>query len=360
MISVRTPPRRLNSMGCLPTKMRLLASTVMTSRSSSLRIAFALACGRFTSTPWVSMGAVTMKMMRRTSMTSTSGVTLISAMTLRSPARPEELIIAMMSPLVDLALEEVDEFGGEAVDPGVDRPDAGQEVVVGDDGRDGRGQPRRGRNEGFGDAGGHGGQRRVPRRRDAGEGVHDPPHGAEQADERRRAAGGGEKGKEILHAPHLFMGRPGHRAVYVLDGKGSRPSSLRGLAACRFAPLALDPGQLEVSRADHLGEGRLHPLFGLLVERRKAFPLGEGAGEFRLVPLDPLEEAGLEKNNRPGDDGEQDQEEQDELDDGPRKHDVLQHLGIENPRRQRDDGHHQFYGNDQGFLLGSICGNNSI
>src|SRR5512143_865186 len=222
MISFRTPPRRLNSTGCFPTKMRLFASTVMTRRSSSLRIAFALACGRFTSTPWVSMGAVTMKMMRRTSITSTSGVTLISAMTLRSPARPEELIIAMASPLVDLALEEVDEFGGEAVDPGVDRPDAGQEVVVGDDGRDGGGQPRRGRDEGFGDARGHGGERGVSRGRDAGEGVHDPPHGAEQADERRGAAGGGEKGKEILHTPHLLISRLVHRAVDVFDGKGSR------------------------------------------------------------------------------------------------------------------------------------------
>src|SRR3990172_2480018 len=244
MISRRAPPRRLNSTGCFPTMTRLLASTVMISRSSSLRSAFALACGRFTSTPCVSMGAVTMKMMRRTSITSTSGVTLISAMTLRSPARPEELIIAMASPLVDLALEEVDEFGGEAVDPGVDRPDAGQEVVVGDDGRNGRGQPRRGGDERLGDAGGHGGQRGVSRGRDPGEGVHDPPNGAEQADERRGAAGGGEKGKEILHAPHLLVGRPVHGAVYVLDGKGSRASPLRGLAAGSLAPPPLHPGQL--------------------------------------------------------------------------------------------------------------------
>src|SRR3972149_3128500 len=167
-ISRRAPPRRLNSMGCFPTKIRLLASTVMTSRSSSLRSAFALACGRFTSTPWVSMGAVTMKMIRRTSITSTSGVTLISAMTLRSPARREELILPPASPLFDLAFEEVDEFGGEAVDPGVDRPDPGQEIVVRHDRRDGRGQPRRGGDEGLGDAGSHGGPRGVSRGGDPG------------------------------------------------------------------------------------------------------------------------------------------------------------------------------------------------
>src|SRR5665647_681265 len=234
MISRRTPPRRLNSTGCFPTKTRLLASTVMIRRSSSLRSAFALACGRFTSTPWVSMGAVTMKMMRRTSITSTSGVTLISAMTLRSPARPEELIIAMASSFFDLALEEVDEFGRKAVDPGMDRPDAGQEVVIGDDGRDGRAQPRRGGDEGLGDAGGHGGQRGVSRGSDSGEGVHDPPHGAEQADERSDAAGGGEKGKEILHASHLLIGRLVHRAVDVLNRKGARASALGRLAAGPF------------------------------------------------------------------------------------------------------------------------------
>ena len=40
---------------------------------------WALASGRFTSTPVCNIGAVTMKMISNTSMTSTSGVTLISA-----------------------------------------------------------------------------------------------------------------------------------------------------------------------------------------------------------------------------------------------------------------------------------------
>src|SRR5512139_2173599 len=154
MISLRAPPRRLNSMGCFPTNMRLLASTVMTRRSSSLRIAFALACGRFTSTPWVSMGAVTMKMMRSTSITSTSGVTLISAMILRSPARPDPVIATGSHPL-GLALEEVDEIGVEAVHPVQDHPDAVQDIVVRHDGRNGRGEAGRRGDEGLRDAGGH-------------------------------------------------------------------------------------------------------------------------------------------------------------------------------------------------------------
>src|SRR5574341_523834 len=109
-------------------KLRLLASTVMTSRSSSEWSALALAWGRFTSTPWVIIGAVTMKMIRRTSMTSTSGVTLMSAIILRSPPLPS--VKAMASHLVRVALEEVQELDGEAVHPGGDHADPVREIVV--------------------------------------------------------------------------------------------------------------------------------------------------------------------------------------------------------------------------------------
>ena len=43
------------------------------------RLARCLALGKFTLMPVASIGAVTMKMIKRTSITSTSGVTLISA-----------------------------------------------------------------------------------------------------------------------------------------------------------------------------------------------------------------------------------------------------------------------------------------
>src|SRR5512138_618777 len=150
--------------------MRLFASTVMTSRSSSDWSAFALACGRFTSTPCVSIGAVTMKMMRRTSMTSTSGVTLMSAIMRRPPPFPFENAIALHP--VCVAFEEVDELDGEAFDPRGDHPDPVQEVVVGHRRRDRRGEAGRGRDQRLGDAGGDRGEARAPHRRDAREGVH--------------------------------------------------------------------------------------------------------------------------------------------------------------------------------------------
>ena len=51
---------------------------VMTSGSSGLVSVCALVFGRSTGTPTVRSGAVTMKMMSSTSITSTNGVTLIS------------------------------------------------------------------------------------------------------------------------------------------------------------------------------------------------------------------------------------------------------------------------------------------
>src|SRR5512134_3113770 len=126
--------RRLNSTGCFPMKILLCMSTVITRRSSSARIALAFAWGRFTSTPWVSIGAVTMKMMRSTSITSTRGVTLISANIRRSPPFPLEIAIVLH--LVRVALEKVDELDGEAVDPRGDRPDPVEEEIVRHDGRD--------------------------------------------------------------------------------------------------------------------------------------------------------------------------------------------------------------------------------
>src|SRR5512145_2423643 len=187
---------RLNSTGCLPMKIRLLTSTVMTRRSSSARIALAFACGRFTSTPWVSIGAVTMKMMRRTSMTSTRGVTLMSAIIRRSPPLPVDIAIALH--LVRVALEEVDELDGEAVDPRGDRPDPIQEEVVCDDGRDRGGEAGGRGDEGLGDSGRHRRQRRAPRGGDPREGVHDPPHSSEQADARGRAPRRGQAGSGRL------------------------------------------------------------------------------------------------------------------------------------------------------------------
>ncbi len=64
--------------------------------SSSIGMFGASALGRSTSTPAESSGAVTMKMISRTSMTSTSGVTLISLSGAR-PLPPPPVLIPIAS-----------------------------------------------------------------------------------------------------------------------------------------------------------------------------------------------------------------------------------------------------------------------
>src|SRR3989304_4857447 len=127
-MAVRASLRLFNPPGCFPTKIRLFMSTVMTSRSSSDRKAFAFACGRLTSTPWVSIGAVTMKMMRSTSITSTRGTMLMSDINRRS--LPFPLAKAIGLHLLHVALEEGNDLDGETVEARRDRPYQIQEEVV--------------------------------------------------------------------------------------------------------------------------------------------------------------------------------------------------------------------------------------
>ena len=75
-------------MSSVPSQRLLSALIERTSFWSSAFTACALTSGSATSTPCWMSGAVTMKMMSRTSITSTSGVTLISV----SAWRPEPLV----------------------------------------------------------------------------------------------------------------------------------------------------------------------------------------------------------------------------------------------------------------------------
>src|SRR5512134_3223766 len=295
--------RRLNATGCFPMKILLFTSTVTTSRSSSARMALAFAWGRFTSTPWVSIGAVTMKMMRSTSITSTRGVTLISAIILRSPLLLP--VIAMALHLVDVAFEEVEELDSEAVDPRRDRPDPVEEVVVGHDRRNRGHQPGRRRDQRLRDAGRHRGERRASDGGDPREGVHDPPDGPEQADERRRASGRRQEGQVVFQQGGLLVGGLPHRPFDIVQRKRSPPCADGGGLR---RPAALDPGQLQVPRAEDLGHRSPRRFLGQVEQGGKAFPLGERLDERRLLSLDSLEKLEFEEDDRPGYDRENDQQ----------------------------------------------------
>src|ERR1700687_1835259 len=127
----------------------------MTSGSFGSLIGGARVCGNSTGTPTVNSGAVTMKTTSSTSMTSTSGVTLMSDI---GRWRPWPLPLAWLTaiglrPLVELAREDRAERGGEGLEPARIAVEVGRQLVVGDDGRDRRDEAERGCEQRLGDAG---------------------------------------------------------------------------------------------------------------------------------------------------------------------------------------------------------------
>src|SRR5574337_655774 len=145
--------------------------------------------GRFTELG-VSMGAVTMKMMSSTSITSMNGTMLISFMERRRVPLREAIAGMPCLPSMSrgrtgvraqVALQDVGELLDEGLLVDGHAVDVAREAVVGDHGRNGGEQADGGGHQGLGDAGRHGGQRHLLHAGKAREGVHDAPHGAEQA-----------------------------------------------------------------------------------------------------------------------------------------------------------------------------------
>src|SRR5258706_15221796 len=222
----------------------------------------ALAFGSATSTPWWSMGAAIMKMMSSTSITSTSGVTLMSAITgSSSPFSPPRLK-AISLPLKwnqvrsgEIPLCQVEELEHEVLHPGAKPAQVLGEVVVGDEGRNGGGEAGGGVDQRLGDAGGHGHDRGRALQADVVERLHDAPHGAKKTDERRRRGGGGEEARPAGHRLQLDVDGARQRPLQGgdrADAVGpllSRPLRLRGVL-----DLAVDLGVAGLEDA-HQGRG---------------------------------------------------------------------------------------------------------
>src|SRR3954464_1093923 len=148
---------------CSQTSPLVLTDTV--SGSLSLSSDFALVCGRSIGTPTVNSGAETMKMISSTSITSTIGVTLISAITgLRRWRRLPTAIVGVAPPaptwspsgrFVDLPRQDRGELVGEAFEPLCVLVHLRHELVIENRRRDGGNKADRGREQGLGDAGCH-------------------------------------------------------------------------------------------------------------------------------------------------------------------------------------------------------------
>src|SRR5688500_5574337 len=231
-MAARRGPSSAGGTGCSSTWMAPSASSEIWTGFLSWSSAPALLSGRSTGTPATSNGAVTMKMMSRTSITSTIGVTLISAIGERRARRCEPRIGPMAIRLpphrrwgggpgeaswrgnwqklrqlplhhpsggppphrfaagrqranapssfqLQLAAEGRVEAVGEALEPRFEPVDAEAHAIVGDHGGDRGEQAERGREQGLGDSGGDDGEAGVVGAGDGGEASHDPPHRAE-------------------------------------------------------------------------------------------------------------------------------------------------------------------------------------
>src|SRR6266566_3733861 len=204
-------PGRSSSLICLgpsPKSRKNLPSRSMPSRISER--------GIVAWKPAAMIGVTIMKMMSSTSITSISGVTLMSALT-------ADLALALVTDratglrrllrLEFLGEDRAAELRADALDQVVD---LGAEVVVQPYGGNGDDEAERGRDERFRDTGRHRGERAAAaRRRHAREGVHDPHHGAEQSHERGGRARRREDAQAALQLrrddQHLARHGPLHR-----------------------------------------------------------------------------------------------------------------------------------------------------
>src|SRR6185369_6808842 len=144
------------------------------------------------------MGVMSIMIISSTSITSTSGVTLMSALT--PPLAPPRSIDITKSPqvlelwnLLGVLDEVIHELRRGVIHLDVEVLDARRQVVVDPDGGNRDDQPERGFDEGFRDTDGDGAQTGRAARSDALERVDDADDRAEQPDERRRRADGRER-----------------------------------------------------------------------------------------------------------------------------------------------------------------------
>src|SRR4051812_33215066 len=175
--------------------------------------------GRST-TPVVISGAVTMKMISSTSITSMNGTMLISLI-VRRRLPPRWLTFGISDALcgggADVALQDVRELLDEGLELDRDAVDVAREAVVGDH-RGYRGeQADRGGDERFRDAGRNARERHLRHVRQPDERMHDSPHRAEQADVRRHRADRREERQPRLDRVELALEAGAHRAACAVE-----------------------------------------------------------------------------------------------------------------------------------------------
>src|SRR6185369_7636384 len=198
-------------------------------------------------------GAVTMKMINSTSITSMNGTMLISLMVRRRPPCLETTTGMASVPGRRLGAQVAVQNIGELLDEGlqldghpVDVP--GEPVVR--DHRGNRGeQADRGGDQRFGDAGRHGSQGHRLQAGQAGEGMHDAPHRAEQADIGRNRTDRGQERKVCFDRVQLALVTGPHGAPCAVQQR----ARVGDAALAQLLVLAHAAGEDALHRSGQLG-----------------------------------------------------------------------------------------------------------
>lgn len=140
------------------------------------------------------------------------------------------------------------EFVGEGVQALGQITNVLQEIVVGDEGRNGGKQAGGGGDQRFGDAGSDGAETGGTGGAEAGESVNDAPDGAEETDEGSDAGGGGEPGHALFDATNFFGGSKLHA-----DGDGGEGFEFWGRGIAGAGKLGLE---FAIAGGVDVGEGR--------------------------------------------------------------------------------------------------------
>src|SRR5437870_4937363 len=209
--------------------------------ASSLRSLVLVAMGSFTSTPFWSMGVMTMKMMSRTIMMSAIGVTLMSAIappflpptaiamanSLRAAAgRPAAVRPRGLRALLD---EVVEQLRAGVVHLHVEALDLAREVVVRPHRRHRHEQAEGGGDERLGDAGRDGGDAARAGEGHARERVDDAEGGAEEAHEGRGGADRGQAAQAAFQVGQVHRGGALDRPLGRVDRRFLVALHLAGL-----------------------------------------------------------------------------------------------------------------------------------
>src|SRR5438094_359037 len=291
---------------------------------SSTAVGLAAARGRFTSIPRYIIGAVSMKISRRTRTTSTSGMMLIAARLVpmrRVPPGGPTLNAIFRGPreLGRGAAQDVEHVEREPLH--LRRPvlDAIDEVVVADDGRDGGAEPGRRRHERLRDSGRDHREAGRTLRADPVEGVHDAHHGTEEADERAGARRRREERQVPLQLGDVETRRAAHGAVGRLEPVGARL-----LALVHEVLQVVAARQLLVRGEVELRERTLAELLGR--DRHDAGPptLTKDLEEAKGLAPYATELPPLFDDQRPADDREDREHREDGLRDRARAQDELE------------------------------------